>query len=296
MTLAWYTRFDNFVSIMGGFPITLSQDYIDCMIFYCQLRIAAKSDVITWKLVERTMRAKLIAWRMSFLYARGSRGQISRADFTVEHDRITQQLVDWRRNWDPDLTDPRFLVNDFGPVKADPDGIVNPYEPGVIYKEPLFGSTVANFEWHCMILTHRTLAMDTPRQDLFEELSEHALAAFQHYEAMTLWPAAPLGLTIIIQAAIPIAAIYLPQDHRHRMWVRRRFALSEQRGSVETFFQGGIVSLLTDNAAICVPFPSGPSWQSYSRTPLVLDGGFPMMRALVRFFRVSASSQTSGTS
>jgi hypothetical protein len=230
MTLAWYARFDNFVSIMGGFPTSLSTDYLEGMISYCQSQVARGSDVITWKLVDRTMRVRLIAWRMSLLYARGSRGQISRADFTLEHDRITQNLVEWRRNWDPDLIDPNYLVNDFGPVKVDSDNIVNPYEPGVIFKPPLFSSTVSNLEWHCLMITHRTLAMDTPHQDLFEELSKHAITAFQHYEAMTLWPEAPLGLTTIIQAAIPMAAIYLPQDYRHHMWIRRKFALSEQRG------------------------------------------------------------------
>lgn len=215
---------------MGGFPTALSRDYLECMVAYCQSRVATRSDVILWKHVERSTRMKLIAWGMSSLYARGSRGQISRADFSVEHDRITQQLVEWRRNWDPELTDPRYLVNDFGPVKVDPDNIVNPYEPGVIYKEPLFGSTIATFEWHCLMITHKTLTMDTSRPDLYVKLSEHALAAFQLYEAVTTWPEAPLGLTTIIQAAIPMATMYLPQDHRHHLWVRRRFALSEQRG------------------------------------------------------------------
>lgn len=229
-TLGWYARFDNFVSIMGGFPTSLSREYLEAMITYCHSQIATGPDVLSWKLVERTMRVRVIAWRMSILYARGSRGQISRADFSLEHDRITQELSEWRRNWDPDLTDPRYLVNDFGPVKVDPDNIVNPYEPGVIYREPLFSTTIANLEWHCLMITHRTLAMDIPHQDLFEELSKHALAAFQHYEAVTAWPTAPLGLTTIIQAAIPMAAIYLPQDDRHHIWIRRKFALSEQRG------------------------------------------------------------------
>ena len=230
MALAWYIRFDNFVSIMGGFPTTLSLDYVEGMIAYCQEQIAHTSDVINWKLAERTMRVRIISWRMSLLYARGSRGQISRADFTLEHNRITQMLVEWRENWDPELTDPRYLVNDFGDVKVDPDNIVNPYEPGVIYREPLFSSTVANLEWHCLMITHRTLSMDTHREELFAELTKHAHSAFQHYEAVTVWPTAPLGLTTIIQAAIPMAAIYLPHDHRHHMWVRRKFALSEQRG------------------------------------------------------------------
>lgn len=231
MALTWYSRFDNFVAIMGGFPTSLSQAYLESMISFCHSRIAvAPSETIKWKLAIRTMKVRLISWRMSLLYARGSRGQIARPDFTIEHREITQELQEWRDNWDPDLVDPNYLVNDFESAEVDPENIVNPYEPGVIFEEPIFSSTVANLEWHCLMITHRTLAMDASQHDLFAELSKHAYAAFQHYEAVTQWPKAPQGLTTIIQAAIPMAAIYLPQDSRHHMWIRRKFALAEQRG------------------------------------------------------------------
>jgi hypothetical protein len=231
MALGWYTRFDNFVAIMGGFPTALPREYVESMISYCESRITPASfDNIKWKLAIRTMRIRLVALKMSSLYARGSRGQITKPDFALEHGRITQDLVAWRENWDPDLTDPKYLVNDFGSVQADPDNIVDPYLPGVIFDQPIFSSTITNLEWHCMMITHRTLATDATAAELHMELSKHAFAAFQHYEAVLKWPGSPQGLTTIIQAAIPMASLYLPQDQRHHMWIRRKFALAEQQG------------------------------------------------------------------
>lgn len=231
MALGWYSRFDNFVAIMGGFPTSLPREYVESMVSYCESRVTqASSENIKWKLAIRTMRVRLVAWNMSSLYARASRGQMSKSEFALEHSRITRELVAWRESWDPELTDPKYLVNDFGPVQADPDNIVDPYQPGVIYDQPIFSSTIANLEYHCMMITHRTLATYEPAQDLHTDLSKHAYAAFQHYEAVTQWPRSPKGLTTIIQAAIPMAALYLPRDQRHHMWIRRKFALSEQRG------------------------------------------------------------------
>lgn len=61
-------------------------------------------------------------------------------------------------------------------------------------------------------------------------LGELAFGACQVFETVERWPASPAGAMITLQASVAIAALFLPRDDRHRMWIRRKFALIESVG------------------------------------------------------------------
>jgi hypothetical protein len=231
MCLSWYARFDNFVALMGGFPTDLPREWFQAMLDFYKEGVIANPDEIHWRIDEWSAQLRLISYDMSILFARGSRGQISSEDFVKEHDLISQRLTDWKEKRDPALQDPKYLVRDFpSPETLDPEDFVNPYTVGILYERPLFDVTVLCAEWNSIMIMHKCQSSGTRPDQLFADLNRHAYRTCQYFETLEFWPSTPRGVLVLIQACIAIAALFCPQDARHHMWFRRKFALLETMG------------------------------------------------------------------
>ncbi|KAF4975826.1 hypothetical protein FZEAL_7445 [Fusarium zealandicum] len=233
MCLSWYARFDNFVALMGGFPTDLPREWFLAMVDFYQSEITANPSELRWKIEEWSARLRLISFDMSILFARGSRGQMSTEEFVKEHNAIDERLVDWKENRDPALLDSRYLVTEFpSPETIDSDDIVNPYTVGILYEPPLFSATILCAEWNSIMIMHKCQSSGIRPDVLFADLNRHAYRTCQYFETLEFWPSTPKGVLILIQACIAIAALFLPQDARHHMWFRRKFALLETMGYI----------------------------------------------------------------
>ncbi|WXC65226.1 hypothetical protein SNK03_011032 [Fusarium graminearum] len=233
MCLSWYARFDNFVALMGGFPTDLPREWFQAMLDFYKAGVVTNPDEIHWKIDEWSAQLRLISYDMSILFARGSRDQISPEDFIKEHEIINQRLIDWKEKRDPALQDPKYLVRDFPPSETlDPEDFVNPYTVGILYERPLFDVTVLCAEWNSIMIMHKCQSSGTRPDQLFADLNRHAYRTCQYFETLEFWPSTPRGVLVLIQACIAIAALFCPQDARHHMWFRRKFALLETMGYI----------------------------------------------------------------
>lgn len=235
MAVAWYGRFDVFVAIMGGFPTALSHEWFSKHTDYCHAQALLNADNrqarLHWKIEKEASLVRLISREMSMLYARGSRGQISVKDFAAEHDRLLKRIFDWRAAWDSELVDPAFLVTDFsyGPPRDESD-IVDPYKPGILFKEPLFAVTKLFLSWTSMVIMHQCQSPTPDRKKLYAELREHSWNVCAAVELIERWPERPKGSLIAAEAVMAMAALFLPKDKKHSDWFRRKFALIETKG------------------------------------------------------------------
>ncbi|KAF4994737.1 hypothetical protein FGRMN_5591 [Fusarium graminum] len=233
MCLSWYARFDGFVAIMGGFPTDLPREWFQAMLDFYKTGMIENPEEVYWKINEWSARLRLITYDMSILFARGGRGQISQEDFVKEHDLINEQLLEWKEKRDPALQDPRYLVKDFPPPETlDPDDFVDPYTVGILYDFPLFDVTVLCAEWNSIMIMHKCQSSGMRPDILFADLNRHAHRTCQYFETLEFWPSTPRGVLVLIQACIAIAALFCPQDARHHMWFRRKFALLETMGYI----------------------------------------------------------------
>ncbi|TDZ61090.1 Transcriptional regulatory protein moc3 [Colletotrichum trifolii] len=233
MIVSWYGRFDIFIALMGGFPTMLPRKWFTVFVEYCDQQSAIEEDNLNWKFEAESGRLRVISREMSTLFARGSRGQISADDFATEHERIQKALHNWKDGWDHSITDPAHFVTDFGHARPlTEDDIVNPFVPGVLYDYPLFPTTMLTSEWNSTTMMHKCQSPTTKRAELYAELKDHAYAICQIFEAVEDWPQQPKGSLIMIQACIALSALFLPQDPKHHMWIRRKFALLETMGYI----------------------------------------------------------------
>lgn len=229
--LAWYSRFDIFVGMMGRFETALPREWFSTFVEYCDSQVAAEPDKSAWKIEACNARFRLITMEMSILFGKGARSELAGDAYFAEHRRLSKELQDWKDGWDPALTDPALMVTEFSNERSlYPSDIVNPFAPGVLYNQPLFASTLLTCEWHSIVIMHESQGgMDTGGEQP-PKLGEHAYAICQMFEAIELWPSAPKGSLFVIQACIAIAALFVPRDTRHDMWIRRKFALLEIMG------------------------------------------------------------------
>jgi hypothetical protein len=129
----------------------------------------------------------------------------------------------------PSLTDPTHKVHNI-PGEKDPDDIVNPYEPDVLWGGPLWTSNYLHLDmWGIQFMFHISTAMAT-KQPFDPELAKEAYKAVQVFEAMCAYPDAPPGASLEAQVSFAIATLFLPKDPKTVQWVRRTFAKIEASG------------------------------------------------------------------
>ncbi|KAH6614596.1 hypothetical protein B0J18DRAFT_447030 [Chaetomium sp. MPI-SDFR-AT-0129] len=157
------------------------------------------------------------------LFARGAKKELTEEEYTDE----------WYKSWDPALTDPAFYVNDFpGHPTPSPDNIVNPFAPGVLFRPPLFASTLLTCKYHSISLIHVSQSGAKLTDEDRARLRKHAYAICQIFETVELWPWSPPGSLVVLQSCLAIAALYMRRDPKHHMWIRRKFALLETIGYI----------------------------------------------------------------
>lgn len=216
---------------MGSIPPGLSRDWFDSMRTFFRQQMAQHPGELKWIMADRSTHIRQISWQQALLYSKHNRGQLTEEESAGEHDRLTGVLREYRKSWHSALEDPQYLVRDFGGQQPDPNDIVNPYEPGILYEEPIFSTTIAAAEWHCVMIMHLVQSPNlTPL--LFKELGEHAYAICRYYETMQYSPYTPKGAMTQLQNVVQTAPLFLPKDEKHHDWVRRKSAYSESTGYV----------------------------------------------------------------
>jgi hypothetical protein len=236
VVLAWYSRFDVFAGLMGGFETVLSREWFSWPQEYFARRVLDEPDNINWKIEEAVSSIRLVAMEMSVLFSRRGKGEISHDQFLVENEIVERKIRNWKDKMDPALRNPQWLVSEFtGARIPDLDDIVDPYVPGILYDGPLWSMNICLIDWYSVLLMHKYQTALTLQQPFSPDLAMTALATCQLFEAIEYYPGSPKGSVLACQASLGIAAIFLPRDLAHTMWCRRKFAVVESAGLVLLF-------------------------------------------------------------
>ena len=231
VAVMWYSRFDVFIGIMGSFKTSLSREWFTAPVEYYESRAVVEPLKVGWKIEACAARLRLFSMEMSLLFAKGAKQEVTEEEYAAEHRRLSTAWDDWKSNWDPAMLDPAFLVTEFpGSQTPDPNDIVNPFAPGILFRQPLFASTLLTCEYHSVALMLGSQSATKLTDEERGMLMQRAYAICQICETVELWPHSPPGSLVILQSCLAIAALYLRRDPRHYMWLRRKFALLETMG------------------------------------------------------------------
>lgn len=229
--LAWYTRFDILVGLMGGCETGLPRDWYGTLVEHCRTQIANDPENLDWRYEASENQLRLVIVDLCSLAARRARGELREDVFVAERVNVANQLREWKANMDPALTEPARLVPS---TTCAPDRFFNAYPTQVpIYEAPLTTTTLLICEWHSMIMLYLyRIFGDSPEADAagLGSLSQHAQAICHIFEAAEQWSSLPKGLLFMLHPCLEIAALYLPRSSAHNTWLRQKFALLEWSG------------------------------------------------------------------
>lgn len=230
--LGWYSRFDIFAGLIGGFKTVLSREWFTIKQQFYTHQVQIEPDNILWKIDEVAAEINIIAMEMAVLFAKISKGEISIEQFNVENEIVARKIREFIPNLDPALHDSRYKVTDFtGARPLDPEDIVNPYEPGLIQEGVLWPINICKLDIYALDLMRLVqTAQILQIQTTDEEVLIPAFQICQMFEAVEYWPGSPKGAILSCLASLGIAAIVLPRDQRHMNWLRRKFTVVESNG------------------------------------------------------------------
>ncbi|KAK7956194.1 uncharacterized protein PG986_005416 [Apiospora aurea] len=234
--LTWYVRFDVFVGMLGGYETRLPREWFSATVEYHESQRHTDPEGTLWKQEASSALLRLISVDMSFLYAKAKRGEVSGEAFAAEHAGLTAQLHKWRNNLDPSMIDPAYLETEFAWRRPlEDDDVVDSYAPGYLYNGHLFPTTLLLAEWHSVVVMHKSQEPGMLQQEPTQELVDLSMAICQLFDNVEKWPPRPSGTLAMLQACLVIAAIFVPRDQKHHMWMRRKFALIERSGYLAPF-------------------------------------------------------------
>ncbi|KAF2637468.1 hypothetical protein P280DRAFT_105984 [Massarina eburnea CBS 473.64] len=229
--LLWYVRFDLFVGFQSGGEATLSQEwYVAVHEHYVQRSHEAPDD-LNLKYEERFAYSRLVAKHVHDFFLRKGRGQMSDEAFTQGRPHLEKMVNDLDKNISPALLCPSKRVKGFQGT-PDPDDIVNPYEPDVLWDEPYWTSNYLILDMYGIIFMYNVSISMAMRKPFEPEVVKKAYRVAQIFEAIRRYPGAPPGAMLEAQATIAIGMIFLPKDVKTSNWCRRTYARIESAGYI----------------------------------------------------------------
>jgi hypothetical protein len=230
--LKWYIHFDVYVSMLSGSPAIITRDWFEAQHKYYLSRTQEVPDDIIIRYEEQHAWIRLIGHDIALLFRRKMQGAISDAEFTASSSSLRKRLEEWEDNLPPILKDSSKLVVDFpNALPRDPDDIVDPNKPGVIYGGDLFPTNliILNFIGLKNMFDTRLASFDGTS---ISEESKIRLAyrVVQFVDSLQYWSGSPPGILVGLRANFALAVLILPVREKEIKWSRKRFAMIESQG------------------------------------------------------------------
>ncbi|KAL8760659.1 MAG: hypothetical protein Q9184_003174 [Pyrenodesmia sp. 2 TL-2023] len=229
--LAWYSRFDLFVGFMSGYETVLGREWFGAKERFHRERAQQHPEDIDARVEAAIASHRFIALDMALLFAKLKVGEITLPEFQIGNEVVTARIRNWGQSLGPLLTDERYIVTSFeGAPKQDEDDIVDPYRLGGLFRGALFPMNFVLVDWLGTNIMHTYQTALITGRPAPPGLLEMALELCRIFESVEYWPESEKGSILQAQAGLGIAALFLPKDERHTMWIRRKLAKIEGEG------------------------------------------------------------------
>ena len=234
--LAWYSRFDVYVGLLSGYETTLPNEWFSAETNYLTWRARQYPDKLIYEFDRKTAANRLMAMDMALLFAKVKKGAISMEEFVKENQALRYRLDTWLDDMSTLISNQDYMVMSFeGSQPANPDDIVDPHKPGGLYQGPLWDLNFVILDWHALSIMHEFQTAMLLQQQPPPHLAQRALEGCRILETFEYWSKSPPGATLVDQAIVGVASIFLQKDERHIMWSRRKLAKIESMGFADSF-------------------------------------------------------------
>lgn len=238
LTLSWYCRFDLYGALIGGYSSSLPLEWFTYGQDYSNRKVeeARGTEEYVPAIIDKALTdIRFLAMEISNMSCAVTKGRMSFPDYFVKEIELTKRLKAWHADLDPVLYDPRYCVTDFSDCPPpDPNDIVDPYQPGLIYDGPIWPMTILQQDFLGLYLMMKYMTVELKQlkegSPEYSEIQRLSFSACQIFESVALWPRSPKGAVIGVQACIGMGCVLFPKDDRHMWWLRKSMAIIERAG------------------------------------------------------------------
>jgi hypothetical protein len=225
----WYIRFDLFVGFQSGGEAVLSRDWFEAIHECYVQKVRDNPDDLGMRYEERFAYSRLVAKDSNDLFARTQKGLISPQNFMAQLPVLRERVESLSDNIPTELLSPEHKVKNM-PGNPNPDDIVDPYEPDVIWSDTFYTTNFLKLDiWGIVFMFNLSEAMAL-RKPFSAEITDLAYKAVQLFEAMCAYPDSPKGMILEAQVSFAITSLFLPKDQKTTQFFRRTFAKIEASG------------------------------------------------------------------
>lgn len=229
--LQWYARFDIFVGILSGSATQLDREWFSSHHECYKQKCEEFPDQIPWKYEERYAWIRLTGYDMRAFMRKRTQGELSDEEFENQLAGFDETIKNIDTSLDPMLMDESKKLADISEGRTrDPDDIVDPFEPNILYGDDLFDTNIVIHDlMGYKLLYINQVGVATGKHDP-AMCREIALKQCQLYEAVTMYSGSPPGLRFGIQAGLALCLLFVRESEKEIWWARKQLAEIEEKG------------------------------------------------------------------
>lgn len=274
----WYMRFDLFAGLMSGSDLKLGREWFVAYDDYWRAMVKSEPENLDYLLDSLISDNILLGTDMALLFAKLPRGAISMTDFATENAQLQARIQAFGNRMQPLIQRQDCLIMPFaGTPPLGVADVVNPFQPGGLYSEPLWALNYVLMDRCAIDAMHRLQTSMVTRQDLSAELIPLAMEQCRIFEAIEMWPGQLTGSLLPAQATCGLVALLLPREGKYTMWCRRKLAKIESMGYVcplTCFIYAMIKADMLTLKGTSILWPFDPSCLHSGLCPRFYIGGF----------------------
>ena len=236
MMMQWYARFDLFVGLMAGNEVVLGYEWYYSYADHFSKQSQMEPANLELRITAMIGQQLFMAVQMAHLYSKLLKGKITTLEFMEENERLGETIRSAKIQVESFKSFSEHLIMSYdGSPKADSDDIVDPYEPGILFREPLWSVNRLMLDIESSNIMHKFQTALILQQPPSPELTSLAFKQCQKFEAIEYWPGSPSGAALSASSSLGLLVLFLPRDDKHISWCRRKLATIEKLGYVPIF-------------------------------------------------------------
>lgn len=228
MIFNWFLHFDVIASMMAGHSTALGAEWTTAARNAVCKNYESNQEDFNASLEYTLCTFREMAINTSLLTAKRSQSKVTLDDFLESCRKTLKQCHQWWNECNPTI---KNGTKSFNTSVPDSDEVPCPFEPAPIWTGSRWGVNFMTLDYHALVivLEHQiSLTQNAPLEN--SPVYENATRICELIAGLEAYKLTPQGYLLSTQAALALAALWLPDLPNYRAWLRKQLAKIEQMG------------------------------------------------------------------
>lgn len=228
MIYNWFIHFDVISSMMAGHKTALGIEWSTANLDAVIKHFESNRDDLPAKLEYTLCTFREMAVGASVLTAKRSQSTMTMEEFVRSSEETLQNAFAWWENVDQSILDGAEMFK-FSTAALDNDDTC-PFEPAPVHTGIRWCVNFMILDYYALVLLLKHQIALAHKNISVESLTDYAIKICEIVAGFEACPDVPPGHLLSAQAALGLAALWIPNKPNYWNWVRKQMAKIEQMG------------------------------------------------------------------